>query len=55
MTFQLLNQTQTSLLNSEPYQSTGTDQAEYEKWMKAIHGDINVESELEQDLQDMGL
>lgn len=56
MTFQLLQNPTETILASDPYQATGSDQAEYEKWMQAIHGqDVILDDEIENDLQDMGL
>ena len=56
MTFQILSQSSSDSLtpNSDPYISTGSDEAEYEKWMNA-RGLSVVQEDIEQDLIDMGL
>lgn len=48
MTYQILSQTLMAPSNSEPYVPTGTDEAEYDKWMAAIHGEEGLDDDLVQ-------
>ena len=54
MTFQMLSQG-TEASTFEPYVSTGSDEAEYAKWMAVGGSAQDIDEELNQDLVDMGL
>ena len=54
MTFQMLSQG-SEVSTFEPYVSTGSDEAEYAKWMAVGGRSPDVDEELNQDLVDMGL
>lgn len=53
MTFQMLSQG-AEVSNFEPYVSTGSDEAEYAKWV-AVGGSNSDQAELDDELAEMGL